>query len=290
MHFGVSIPPFGKFGDVRHLGQLAKSAEQAGWDGFFIWDHIFFDPTFHPMADVSVALAVIAMHTSHIKIGAMVTPLARRRPWKLARETVSIDLLSNGRLIVGAGLGDPVQWDFGFFHEEASARVRAEKLDESLDILTGLWQGEMFNYQGKHYQIEPVRFQPVPIQQPRIPIWIGGGWDKIKPQERAARYDGYIPLKFGDELTLAEWEAIKQTILEQRGSLDGFNLVHSGQTAGENSDTDILRVKACAEIGISWWMESVDPWRWGDSWEEPMTDEATRQMEIRIQQGPPKIG
>lgn len=230
MKFGVSVPPFGKFGDVRNLVQLAIMAEEAGWDGFFIWDHVFFDPTFHPMVDPWVALAAVAMQTKRMRIGAMVTPLARRRPWKVARETVSVDLLSEGRLTFGAGLGDPDQWDFGFFGEERDPRIRAQKLDEALDILTGLWQGEMFSYQGKHYQLEPMRFEPTPMQKPRIPIWIGGGWNKAKPQQRAARYDGYIPLKFGGTITVPEWEVIKQTIARYRPADTPFDLIHSGAT------------------------------------------------------------
>jgi alkanesulfonate monooxygenase SsuD/methylene tetrahydromethanopterin reductase-like flavin-dependent oxidoreductase (luciferase family) len=106
----------------------------------------------------------------------MVTPLPRRRPWKVARETVSLDHASKGRLILGVGLGDPSQWDYGFFGEETDAKIRAEKLDESLDILVGLWSGKPFQYQGKHYRLKEVHFLPQPVQQPRIPIWVGGWW------------------------------------------------------------------------------------------------------------------
>lgn len=227
MLFGVFLPPFGQFGDIRNLVKLAKTVEEAGWDGFFIWDNIIFDPTYHPMVDPWVALAAIATQTKRLRIWAMVTPLARRRPWKVARETVSVDLLSDGRLIFGTGLGDPVQFDFGFFHKEQAISTRAQKLDEALAILTGLWTREMFRYQGSHYQIKPVRFEPCPVQKPRIPIWIGGNWDKPKPQQRAARYEGYIPLKFGTNLMIEEWQTIKQGILQHRGSLEGFDLVHS---------------------------------------------------------------
>ena len=109
MHFGISIPAFADFSDPRALAELAGEAESAGWDGFFIWDAIFFDPTFHPIADPWVSLAAVAMTTRQMRIGTMITPLARRRPWKLARETVSVDRISNGRLTLGVGLGDPVQ-------------------------------------------------------------------------------------------------------------------------------------------------------------------------------------
>ncbi len=288
MFFGVTLPPFGRFGDVRQLVQLAVDAEQAGWDGFFIWDHVIFDPTFHPMVDPWVALAAIAVQTTRLKIGALVTPLARRRPWIVARQTVSVDLLSNGRLIFGAGLGDPVQWDFGFFHEEQDARVRAGKLDEALAIITGLWKGELFRYQGTHYQLEPVRFEPVPVQQPRIPIWIGGGWDKVKPQQRAAGYDGFIPLKFGGTITVDDWKAIKQTLFKYRRAETGFDLVHSGITPGDDTEQAHELTAPLAAIGITWWLEAVDPWRFGDSWELPMSPQAAQRMEDRIQQGPPR--
>ena len=288
MFFGVSLPPFGKFGDVRNLARLAATAEEAGWDGFFIWDHVIFDPTFHPMVDPWVALAAIALQTKRLRIGAMVTPLARRRPWKVARESVSIDLLSEGRLILGAGLGDPVQWDFGFFHEEQDARIRAQKLDEALDIITGLWGGETFSYHGKHYQLEAVRFEPTPVQTPRIPIWIGGGWDKSRPQQRAARYDGFIPLKFGSNLTLQEWEPIKRNISGYRALEGPFDFVHSGNTPGDDPDAAIETIRPYEELGITWWLENVDPWRWGHSWELPIPPQAILQMEERIEQGPPK--
>ena len=180
MQYGINLPPFGDFGDPRALAELAHEAEQAGWDGFFIWDHIIFDPSFHPMVDPCVGLAAVALSTSRIRIGTMLTPLPRRRPWKLARETVSLDRLSNGRLILGVGIGDPVQWDYGFFGEETDARVRAQHLDEGLDIVAGLWSGERFSYQGQHYQLQEMIFLPKPVQ-PRIPIWVGGNWPNKPP-------------------------------------------------------------------------------------------------------------
>jgi alkanesulfonate monooxygenase SsuD/methylene tetrahydromethanopterin reductase-like flavin-dependent oxidoreductase (luciferase family) len=148
MRFGMNVPPFGDFADPKALAELAQQAEAAGWDGFFIWDHIMFDPTFHPITDPWIGLTAVALHTSRIRLGTMVTPLARRRPWKVARETVALDLVSKGRFILGVGLGDPVQWDYGFFGEQIDAKIRAKQLDESLEILTGLWSGEPFSYQG----------------------------------------------------------------------------------------------------------------------------------------------
>ena len=125
MRFGINLPPFGEFGDARALAELAREAESVGWDGFFIWDHILFDPSWHPMVDPWVGLAAVAMATTTIRLGTLVTPLPRRRPWKLARETVSLDRLAGGRLILGVGIGDPVTWEYGFFGEPTDARQRA---------------------------------------------------------------------------------------------------------------------------------------------------------------------
>lgn len=290
MKFGISLPPFGDYGDPRKLAAMAKVAEDMGWDGFFIWDHIIFDPTFHPIADPWVALAAIALNTSRIHIGTMVTPLARRRPWKVARETVGVDLLSNGRLTLGIGLGDPAQWDYGFFGEEQDVKTRAAKVDEGLDILTGLWSGKAFSYQGKHYTLAEMIFQPVPVQSPRIPIWVGGNWDKLGPKKRAARWDGYFPLKWGaDPLTPADWRKMIAELNPFRVVNSPFDWIHGGQTPGDDPAKATDLVAPFAEVGVTWWMESVDPWRWGWKWEDPLTPEATRLMDDRIRQGPPRL-
>jgi alkanesulfonate monooxygenase SsuD/methylene tetrahydromethanopterin reductase-like flavin-dependent oxidoreductase (luciferase family) len=288
MKYGVGVPPFSDYADARYLARMAREAEDAGWDGFFIWDHIFFDPSFHPMADPWVALAAIAMNTQRIRIGTVVTPLARRRPWKLARETVSVDRLSDGRLTLGVGLGDPVQWDFGFFGEERDNKVRAKKLDEGLDILTGLWSGERFSYTGEHYQMEEVLFLPRPAQTPRIPVWVGGGWDKHAPMRRAARWEGYVPLKMSSTLTPEEWRDIMGYIRQHRTSDAPFDFVHSGATPGDDPAKAAEIVQPYIEVGVTWWTESVDPWRFGLHWEAQIPSESIRQMDERIRQGPPR--
>ncbi|MHA2042787.1 MAG: LLM class flavin-dependent oxidoreductase, partial [Candidatus Thorarchaeota archaeon] len=152
---------------------MAKEAEECNWDGFFMWDHINPETGFKKgVADPWITLSAIAAVTERIRIGTTVTPLPRRRPQKVARETASLDVLSNGRLILGVGLGGPTDAEFEV--EDTSARIRAEKLDESLDIITGLWSGEPFSFQGKHYKFDEVTFNPTPIQKPRIPIWCAG--------------------------------------------------------------------------------------------------------------------
>lgn len=193
MKRGINIPNFGSYADIHRLVELAREAEASGWDGFFLWDHLNEPP--QAMLDAWVALAAIAAGTERIRIGTMVTPVARRRPWKLAREAVSVDHLSRGRLILGVGLGGMPYEEHTRFGEDADDRVRARRLDEGLDILAGLWSGEPFSYEGEEYQISEAAFQPRPVQQPRIPVWVAGYWPNKRPFRRAARWDGLVPVK-----------------------------------------------------------------------------------------------
>jgi alkanesulfonate monooxygenase SsuD/methylene tetrahydromethanopterin reductase-like flavin-dependent oxidoreductase (luciferase family) len=289
MRFGISMPPFAHFSDPRTLAELAHDAETAGWDGFFIWDAMFFDPTFHPIADPWVALAAVALNTERMRIGTMVTPLARRRPWKLARETVSVDRLSNGRLTLGVGLGDPVQWDFGFFDEVTDPKTRAHKLDEGLDVLTGLWKGQPFSYQGEQYNVKEVTFRPTPVQSPRIPIWVGGWWPHKPPLRRAALWDGVCPIKGGSNISPAEWRDLLTYIQQYRTTDAPLDAVNFGATPGENPTQAAELVQPYADAGVTWWLESVDPWRFGWSWEVPWAPEATLLMRERVKQGPPQL-
>ena len=288
MRFGITVPPFADFSDPHTLAELAREAESAGWDGFFIWDAVFFDPTFHPMADPWVSLAAVALSTQRMRIGTMVTPVARRRPWKLARETVSVDRLSNGRLILGVGLGDPVQWDFGFFGEETDSKIRARRLDEGLEVLTGLWSGEPFSYQGEQYDVKEVIFRPTPVQSPRIPIWVGGWWPNKPPLRRAARWDGVCPAKWGGTITPDEWQELLAYVQAHRTASTPFDAVHSGATPGDNLTQAAELVETYAQAGVNWWIEPVDPWRFGWSFEVPWAPEATVLMRERIRQGPPR--
>src|SRR5437868_6696888 len=162
--------------DIRTIGEMTREAEEAGWDGVFIADAVavatkefpdipFFDPW--------VMLAVMAMSTERIRIGTMITPVSRRRPWKLARETVSLDHLSNGRLILGVGLG-AANDDGGFCKvgEAMDLKVRAQRLDEGLQVMSGLWSGQPFSFSGEHYQVQQMTMLPPPVQAPRIPVWV----------------------------------------------------------------------------------------------------------------------
>jgi alkanesulfonate monooxygenase SsuD/methylene tetrahydromethanopterin reductase-like flavin-dependent oxidoreductase (luciferase family) len=289
MQFGISIPAFADFSDPRALAELAHEAESAGWDGFFIWDAMFFDPTFHPIADPWVSLAAVAMLTERMRIGTLVTPIARRRPWKLARETVSVDRLSNGRLTLGVGLGDPSQWDFGFFDEVTDARTRARKLDEGLEVLTGLWTAQPFSYQGEQFDVKEVTFRPTPFQSPRIPIWVGGWYPNKPPLRRAAHWDGVCPIKWGGSITPEEWQELLAYIQKHRSSTTPFDAVHSGATPGDNPTQAAEMIQPYVEAGVTWWIEPVDPWRFGWSYEVPWAPEATLLIRERVRQGPPRI-
>ncbi len=271
--YAINVPNFGDYHDPGVLAMLAREAEEAEWDGFFIWDHIQGDM---PFGDPTVALAAIATNTERIRFGAMITPLARRRPWKVARETASLDQLSGGRLLMGVGLGNPPA-EFEAFGESADPRVRAEKLDEALEIITGLWTGEPFGYNGKHFNVEGAIFLPKPLQIPRIPIWVGGFWPNRAPMRRAARFDGVYPARnWPDVLSLEDLREIIEYINENRTSPRPFDVIAGGSTPGDTEKGAEL-VEPWMLGGATWWSEDINSWR------GPLDE-----MRRRIRQGPPK--
>lgn len=279
MHYGFITPNWGDYGDPRLLAELAHEAEAAGWEGFFIWDHIKW-PAQDPTADPWVALAAMAMRTERIRLGTLVTALPRRRPWKLARETLTLDHLSGGRLILGVGLGYFTNEEFAAFGEETDAKIRAAKLDEGLDVLTGLWSGEPFSYDGTQYQVKNVCFTPPPVQQPRIPIWVAGTWPIKAPFRRAARWDGVFPIgqDFEKPLTPAEIRDIAAYIKEHRVSTEPFEIVRGGQTLGRDAAEDAAIVVPYAEAGLTWWLEARLPWL-----------SSLAEVRERIRKGPPRV-
>jgi alkanesulfonate monooxygenase SsuD/methylene tetrahydromethanopterin reductase-like flavin-dependent oxidoreductase (luciferase family) len=186
---GIFVPPFDELADPKLVAELAAAAESAGWDGFFLWDHIRYRAPTRAVADPWVALSAIASATSSIRIGPMVTPLSRRRVHKLARETVTLDHLSEGRLNLGVGLGSDANGELEPFGEVADPRERARLLDEGLERLAEFWGGE---------------FEPVPVQRPRIPVWVAGRWPNRRPLRRAARWDGIFPIELPDPGALEE--------------------------------------------------------------------------------------
>ena len=187
MQYGLIITT----GDPATVADLAVEAEAAGWDGVFYFDAIAIGSM--ELYDPWVVLAAVAQRTHRVRIGAIVTPPARRRPWKLARETMTLDRLSGGRLVLPVGLGVLDDAGFGMVGEPTDIRVRAELLDESLEIITGLWSGEPFAFAGRHYAFAEMTFLPTPIQRPRVPIWVVGVWPRERSMRRAVRWDGIVP-------------------------------------------------------------------------------------------------
>ncbi|MGB2694043.1 MAG: LLM class flavin-dependent oxidoreductase [Dehalococcoidia bacterium] len=262
LRYAVSVPNYGEFADVRAVAQLAREAEAAGWDGFFTWDHILLDANAGvPMSDPWVALTAIALATERMRIGTLITPLARRRPWVVARQTVTIDHLSNGRMILGVGLGFPPEAEFAALGEDADDGVRAEKLDEALDIITGLWRGEAFSHAGKHYSIDGATFLPRPVQQPRIPIWVAGVWPNCGPLRRAARWDGVVPLKVGaagiETLTQPDLAEIVRYVHEHRTNDGPFDVVCGGPPPDDDPARLPDLIASFREAGLTWWLGST---------------------------------
>jgi alkanesulfonate monooxygenase SsuD/methylene tetrahydromethanopterin reductase-like flavin-dependent oxidoreductase (luciferase family) len=197
MRFSINIPNFGDFADARTVAKVAAAAEQAGWDGLFVWDHVVHDKRERrgqPFGDPWMLLTAAALTTSHLRLGTLVTPVARRRPEQLARQVATLDSLSGGRVIFGAGLGGPIDDEFGSFGETTDPVVLAERLDEGLDLLQRYWSGKPVNHRGRHYQVRDVTLLPASVQRPRPPVWIGGFWPHRRPIRRAARWDGVVPL------------------------------------------------------------------------------------------------
>lgn len=282
MFYGVHVQDSGEYGNPLLLAEMARDAEDAGWDGFFIWDHIAHPPgTPTAVTDPTVTLAAIASSTTRIHFGPMVTPLARRRPWKLARELVALDALSNGRLVLGVGLGDPAETEFAAFGETSDAKTRASKLDESLEILTGVWTGQPFSFDGQHYRLDAVTFLPTPVQSPRIPIWVAGEWPTRRPFRRAARWDGIFPSKRGvavDEMMSPhDLKDIIDFIMDERASDEPFTVALGGYTPASDRQQAIHIVGEYVDVGLNYWLEGLNALR--------LTLPEARE---RIWQGPPK--
>lgn len=281
MQFAIDIPHFGPFSDPHLVAELAHEAEDAGWDGFFLWDHLAYHqdglPKAVAVADPWILLTAIALRTTRIKLGPMITPLPRRRPWKLARETVTLDHLSAGRLILGIGLGTNFYGEYADFGEPTDERVHGAMLDEGLAILTQLWSGEEVNYQGHHYQLSQVRFLPKPLQQPRIPIWIAGNWPHTKPFRRAAQFDGIFPQMLTRAITPEDFRELLGYIQAHRTQTTPFDAVAFGLTSGTDKARDAAQVTSFAEAGATWWLESFDPLQ------------TVEQIRQRIHQGPPRF-
>jgi alkanesulfonate monooxygenase SsuD/methylene tetrahydromethanopterin reductase-like flavin-dependent oxidoreductase (luciferase family) len=276
LRYGFLIPT----GGPREVADLAREVEEAGWDGAFYWDGIAIGEmdTYDPW----VVMAAMAMSTGRVRIGAVLTPPARRRPWKLARETMTLDHLSGGRLVLPVGLGATDDGGFSKVGEPTDRKTRAGRLDEALEILTGLWSGEPFSYEGAHYRFEEMVFRPPTIQRPRVPIWVVGAWPSERSMKRALRYDGVLAASVGGDagspgVTPETIRQIREYVREN-GKGEDYSIVWEGQTPGGDPEKAASIVRPYAEAGATWWIESP--------WTPPNAPEDLRR---RIRQGPPRV-
>lgn len=273
--FGVALP----YGGARNAAQLAQLAEQAGWDGCFLGDAIWCE-------DPLIALAAAAMTTQRIRLGTMVIPVPLRRPWKLAGESLALDHLSDGRLILGLATGAVWMGWQGFPDEVTDTKARAEMLDETIDILTLLYQRQPFDYAGKHYHLRLTSldvqyYPPKPVQQPRIPLWAVGMWPRRKSMARVLKCDGVVVEKMDpagktEEVTPADIRAIKEYVAAERTLTTPFDIVVNGQTAGLGPTEIQDRMLAWQDAGVTWWIEGL----WSETQE---------QAAAHIRGGPPLL-
>lgn len=278
MKHGIYAPPHNDYGDPKRLVDLAVESERAGFNAIFIWDHLFLggEPD---VTDATVVLGAIAHATKRIRLGAMVTPLARRRPWKLAKELTTLDQLSAGRITLGIGIGSHPELEFGNVGEDDKAKSRAERLDEGLLILDPLLRGETVQHTGKYYQVHDTKVSPACVQRPRLPIWAAASLPVQAGLRRAARWDGIFPISLPETATMREdgsfdtaqmWldpegfaDCVKAT-LEYRAAIDSnasateFAFAASGDTRCDSASEARAKVRAFETAGANWWLEWID--------------------------------
>lgn len=244
------LPLFDDLADPLVVARLAAEAEEAGWHGVFVWDHLRWQAPIRQAADPWIVLAAIATATERLRLGPMVAPLARRRPTKVARETTTLDQLSGGRLTLGVGLGsDRFGGELSKTGEVLDDRRRGAMLDESLEILTAAWSGEPVHHHGEHYTVDDIEFLPRPVQRPGVPVWVGGFPGKIRPMRRAARYDGFFPVNLDHPDQVAE---VTATITELRPQTTAPYDIAVALPAG----TDLAPY---ADAGATWWLAELSP-------------------------------
>ena len=286
MQFSVDVPNFGEFADPKAFAEVARRAEDAGWDGLLVWDHIVEQKDLRRViADPWILLTAAALSTSRIRLGTAITPVARRRPAKLAREVTTLDRLTGGRMILGAGLGAPLDDEYATFGDTTDLRELAERLDEGLHALARLWSGERVTFRGNQVTLDDVAFLPTPVQRPRVPIWIGGVWPRKAPMRRAARWDGAIPVMDGMESArppdVNEVRELVRFLRSCRAAYgladEPFDIVVGGASAPTAARD---QVGPLADLGVTWWDERMP---WGDDLDriEPILR--------RIDAGPPRL-
>ena len=270
MRYGIIV----NAGDPHEMADLAAEAEAAGWDGVFYYDAIAIGDA--ELYDPWVVLAAMAMRTERVRLGLIVAAPARRRPWKLARETMTIDRLSGGRLVLPVGLGTTDDQGFGGVGEPTDAKTRAELLDETLAILDGLWSGEPFAFKGRHYRFAPMTFRPTPVQRPRIPIWVVGMWQSKRSMQRVLRWDGIVTQTDDvDEIRAIVEYVERERPAELRKQGRAFEIVVQGSTPADKPTAASEAVRPYADAGGTWWIDA--------DWRAPTVDSVRR----RIAAGPP---
>ncbi|MFP3902045.1 MAG: LLM class flavin-dependent oxidoreductase [Acidimicrobiia bacterium] len=252
MRCALFLPIFGELSEPRRVAELAAEAEAAGFDGMFVWDHVLYHDPVVDIGDPWVTLAAIACATERIRLGPMVTPVPRRRPQRLARETVAVDRLSGGRLVFGAGLGGDPGRELSALGEETDPVARAHLLDEGLSLLEAMWSGDRVDHPGPRFRAEGVRFRPTPLQRPRIPVWLGARYPHRRPVRRAARYDGVFPIGLDGPEALRELVEVVRTCRPAELVDRPFDVAVQG-IAGQSP-------AGWAEAGATWWLVRFEPY------------------------------
>jgi alkanesulfonate monooxygenase SsuD/methylene tetrahydromethanopterin reductase-like flavin-dependent oxidoreductase (luciferase family) len=235
---------------VSALAELSAEAEAAGWDGVFVWDHVMTHGGLD-VADPWIALTAVALATTRVRLGALVTPLPRRRPWDVARQVAVLDRLSGGRVVFGAGLGGDSRRELTAFGEERDRRARAALLDEGLELITELWRGEPVTHAGPAYRLDAAVVRPTPLQEPRPPVWLACVWPHLAPLRRAARYDGVFPVSDAGPLRGDDVRAMLDVVAGHRaGALEGFDVVSTN-----HERLDAARLAELGAAGTTWWLQ-----------------------------------
>ena len=262
MKYALCLPNAGSC-DPWTLGRLGADAEDAGWDAVFLEDYVVYQAMSIPTFDPWISLASIASSTRRVRIGLMVSALPRRRPWKLAAEAMSLDHLSQGRMILGAGLGDTNEPGFTAVGEALAPRARGQLVDESLEIIAGLWTAEPLTFEGAHYHVKGLTLRPAPLQKPRIPIWIGGGWPNPGVARRIARWDGSCAYKHPVE---SEQDMMPEDVREMvgyvaaaRDGTNNFDIAVGGRQRKQDWERERAHIAALEAAGATWWMEWIRP-------------------------------
>jgi alkanesulfonate monooxygenase SsuD/methylene tetrahydromethanopterin reductase-like flavin-dependent oxidoreductase (luciferase family) len=244
------LPIFDDLADPVVVARLAAEAEEAGWHGVFVWDHVRWREPVRHVADPWITLAAIATATERLRFGPMVTPLARRRPAKVARETATLDRLSGGRLVLGVGIGsDRFAGELSATGEELDDRQRGQMLDESLEILAAAWSGSPVHHRGRHYTVDGICFLPTPVQRPGVPVWTAGGPGAVKPLRRAARHDGFVPVNLEHPDQLAD--AITTIAGLRQSETTGYDVAVPLPPGTDPAPY--------VEAGATWWLAEFEP-------------------------------